>query len=37
VPSALAIRLLVQWWLIGPAGNSTSRSLGAVMRVSPVV
>ena len=34
VPSGLAIRLFVQWWLIGPAGRSTSFVPAASMRVS---
>ncbi|MNI84691.1 hypothetical protein D3C73_1416170 [compost metagenome] len=35
LPSALAIRFLVQWWLM-PAGRSVTRTPGAEICVWPV-
>src|SRR4051812_23579443 len=35
-PSALAIRLLVQWWLIVPPGSIVTGAGGAVICVAPV-
>ena len=36
LPSGLASRFFVQWWLIGPPGRSTSLVPGAVITVSPL-
>jgi hypothetical protein len=37
LPSRLAMMFLVQWWLIGPPGRSTTRLPAAVICVAPVV